>query len=91
MSKASHIYNLVLELPSGERAALVCDILDTLPAGEEHDDHLAEARRRSREMDENPVIATLSLCSDDERSGTAEKAFRPTSNGSAAMKRIFLP
>ena len=57
MSKASDIYNLVLELPSGERAALACDILDTLPAGGEHDDDLAEARRRSKEMDENPEIA----------------------------------
>ena len=58
MSKASDIYTQVLDLPEDQRAALACDILDTLPASlSEEDEGLAEAQRRSKELDENPEIA----------------------------------
>ncbi len=58
MSKVSHLFRQVLDLPEDQRAALACDILDSLPASlADKDDGLAEARRRSRELDENPGIA----------------------------------
>ena len=58
MSKASEIYTQVLDLPEGERASLASDILDSLPAIlSDSDDGLAEARRRSKELDENPEMA----------------------------------
>jgi putative addiction module component (TIGR02574 family) len=57
MNKVSELYSQVLELPEDQRASLACDILDTLPAGlSDGDDGLAEAKRRSREMDEDPSI-----------------------------------
>ena len=57
MSKAEEIFSLVLELPEDQRASLASDILDSLPASmSDDDDGLAEARRRSREMDEDPSI-----------------------------------
>ena len=57
MSKVSDIYSQVLDLPEDQRAGLACDILDTLPASlSDVDDGLAEARRRSKEMDEDPSI-----------------------------------
>ena len=58
MSKASEIYTQVLDLPEDQRASLACDILDSLPASlSDDDDGLAEARRRSKELDENPDMA----------------------------------
>ncbi len=58
MSKASEIYSQVLDLPEDQRASLACDILDSLPASlSDDDDGLAEARRRSKELDENPSMA----------------------------------
>jgi putative addiction module component (TIGR02574 family) len=57
MSKVSDIYSQVLDLPEDQRASLASDILDTLPANlSDDDDGLAEARRRSKEMDEDPSI-----------------------------------
>lgn len=57
MNKVSELYSQVLELPEDQRASLACDILDTLPAGlSDGDDGLAEAKRRSKEMDENPEM-----------------------------------
>jgi putative addiction module component (TIGR02574 family) len=57
MSKVSDIYSQVLDLPEDQRALLASDILDTLPANlSDDDDGLAEARRRSKEMDEDPSI-----------------------------------
>jgi len=58
MSKVSDIYAQVLDLPEDQRASLACDILDTLPASlSDDDDGMAEARRRSKELDENPDLA----------------------------------
>lgn len=57
MSKLSDIYSQVLDLPEDQRASLASDILDTLPANlSDNDDGLAEARRRSKQMDEDPSI-----------------------------------
>jgi putative addiction module component (TIGR02574 family) len=57
MSKVSDIYSQVLDLPEDQRASLASDILDTLPANlSDDDDGLAEARRRSKEMDADPSI-----------------------------------
>ena len=57
MSKVSDIYSQVLNLPEDQRASLASDILDTLPANlSDNDEGLAEARRRSKEMDEDPSI-----------------------------------
>lgn len=57
MSKALEIYHQVLDLPEDQRASLVADILDTLPASlSDEDEGLAEARRRSQQMDEEPNI-----------------------------------
>ncbi len=58
MCEAMDIYERVLDLPENQRASLVCDILDSLPASlSEPDDGLSEARRRSKELDETPNIA----------------------------------
>ena len=57
MSKLSDIYSQVLDLPEDQRASLASDILDTLPANlSDNDDGLAEARRRSKQMDEDLSI-----------------------------------
>ena len=57
MNKVSELYSQVLGLPEDQRASLACDILDTLPAGlSDEDEGLAEAKRRSKEMDEDPSI-----------------------------------
>lgn len=58
MSKVSNIYTQALDLPEDQRASLASDILDSLPAIlSDADDGLAEARRRSKELDENPSMA----------------------------------
>ena len=58
MCKVEEIFSLVLDLPEDQRASLASDILDSLPANMSDDDNsLAEARRRSHEMDEDPSIA----------------------------------
>ncbi len=56
MFTLSEIEELVVALPEDERSILACRLLDTLSA-EDHDqdgDGLAEAQRRSAEMDTNP-------------------------------------
>jgi hypothetical protein len=58
MSKVSDIFTQVLDLSENQRASLACNILNTLPATlSDDDDGLAEARRRSKELDENPDLA----------------------------------
>lgn len=58
MSNVSDIYSQVLDLPEDQRASLVCDILDSLPSPlHDEDEGLAEARRRSQQMDEDPSIS----------------------------------
>jgi len=45
------------KLPEGDRAKLAATLLQTLPlALADDDDGIAEARRRSRELDENPEL-----------------------------------
>jgi putative addiction module component (TIGR02574 family) len=55
MATASEIGMLALRLPESDRAKLAADLLDSLPGIlTEDDDGLAEARRRSEEMDRDP-------------------------------------
>ncbi|MCH7227565.1 addiction module protein [Haloferula sp. A504] len=54
--KLKEIQESALELPDSDRAALAAELLGSLPAVlVEDDDGLAEARRRSRELDEDPA------------------------------------
>ena len=55
MKNHSKLLEEVLALPDGQRAALACDILDTLP-GDLGENDLTETKRRSKEMDENPEL-----------------------------------
>ncbi len=55
MATAAEIGTLALRLPESDRAKLAADLLDSLPGIlTEDDDGLAEARRRSEEMDRDP-------------------------------------
>ena len=46
-----------LDLPDSARAALALELLDSLPAVlVEDDEGIAEARRRSRELDDDPSM-----------------------------------
>ena len=55
MATAAEIEMLALRLPESDRAKLAADLLDSLPGIlTEDDDGLAEARRRSEEMDRDP-------------------------------------
>ncbi len=54
--KLKEIQESALELPDSERATLAAELLGSLPAVlVEDDDGIAEARRRSRELDEDPT------------------------------------
>ena len=55
--KFQEIQCRAMELPDGERANLAAELLGSLPAMlVENDDGIAEARRRSRELAENPAV-----------------------------------
>ena len=55
MATAAEIGMLALRLPESDRAKLAADLLDSLPGIlTEDDDGLAEARRRSEEMNRDP-------------------------------------
>lgn len=51
------IHAHALELPEDQRAKLAGDLLASLPSVlHDEDDGIAEARRRSKELDENPEM-----------------------------------
>ena len=53
----AEIENLVCQLPESDRAKLAAGLLDSLPGIlVEEDDGLAEALRRSEEMDRDPSL-----------------------------------
>jgi len=53
--KLKEIQKSALELPDSDRATLAAELLGSLPAVlVEDDDGIAEARRRSKELDEDP-------------------------------------
>lgn len=55
--KLEEIQCRAMELPDGERASLAAELLGSLPAMlVDRDDGIAEARRRSRELAENPAV-----------------------------------
>lgn len=55
--KFEEIQSRAMELPDGERASLAAELLGSLPAILlDSDDGIAEARRRSRELKENPAV-----------------------------------
>jgi hypothetical protein len=57
MVNASELFAQAAQLPEKDRAMLASEILSTLPSGlVDADDGIAEAKRRSSEMDENPEI-----------------------------------
>ena len=58
MDKTLDIFRQVLELPENKRAALASHLLESLPASlVDEDEGIEEARRRSKELDENPGMA----------------------------------
>ncbi len=61
--KLAEIQQRAMELPDSERAALAAELLGSLPAVlVEDDDGIAEARRRSKELNNDPSMG----CSWDE-------------------------
>lgn len=57
MATLAEIQSLVFALPESDRAKLASDLLDSLPAMlVEDDEGLAEALRRSDEMDRDPSV-----------------------------------
>jgi hypothetical protein len=55
--KLEEIFREAEKLPEGDRAKLAATLLQTLPVAlADEDDGIAEARRRSRELDENPEL-----------------------------------
>ena len=61
--KLEEIQKCALDLPDSDRAALAAELLVSLPAIlVEEDDGVAEALRRSKELDEDPAMG----CSWDE-------------------------
>ena len=54
MVTLAEIETLVFKLPESDRARLAADLLDSLPGGLVDDEGLAEALRRSEEMDRDP-------------------------------------
>jgi putative addiction module component (TIGR02574 family) len=53
----AEIENLALKLPESDRAKLAAELLDSLPGVlVEDEEGLAEAERRSEEMDRNPSV-----------------------------------
>ena len=59
----AEMQKFAMEMPDSDRAALAADLLGSLPAVlVDEDEGVAEALRRSRELDENPSMG----CSWDE-------------------------
>lgn len=57
MVTISEIESLALKLPESDRARLAADLLDSLPGVlVDEDEGLAEAHRRSEEMDRDPSV-----------------------------------
>ncbi len=55
--KLEELQRCALDLPDSERAALAAELLVSLPAVlVDEDDGVAEAIRRSKELDENPSM-----------------------------------
>jgi hypothetical protein len=55
--KLEEIFREAEKLPEGDRAKLAAGLLQTLPVTlADEDDGIAEARRRSRELDEQPEL-----------------------------------
>ena len=53
--KLEELQQRALELPDSDRATLAAELLTSLPAVlVDDDDGIAEARRRSKELDEDP-------------------------------------
>ena len=56
--KLEEIQRRALELPEGDRASLAAELLVSLPAVlSDNDGGIAEARRRSQELNEDPSVA----------------------------------
>lgn len=57
MVTLTEIETLALNLPQSDRAKLVADLLDSLPwVLDDDDEGVAEALRRSEEMDRDPSV-----------------------------------
>jgi hypothetical protein len=55
--KLEEIFREAEKLPEGDRAKLAATLLQTLPVAlADEDDGVAEARRRSKELDDNPEM-----------------------------------
>lgn len=58
MQTLAELEHGAMELPENERAVLAAHLLNSLPAClSDEDDGVAEALRRERELDQNPVVA----------------------------------
>ena len=56
--KLKEVQDSAMQLPDAQRATLAAELLCSLPAVlMDQDDGIAEARRRSRELVENPAAA----------------------------------
>jgi len=54
--KFAEVQHHAMELPDSDRAALAAELLHSLPAVlADDDDGVTEARRRARELDEDPA------------------------------------
>ncbi len=54
--KPEELHKSAMGLPDGERARLAADLLGSLPITlVDPDDGIAEARRRARELEQNPA------------------------------------
>lgn len=55
--KLEELQKCVMELPDGDRARLATELLGSLPSVlVDPDDGIAEARRRARELAQNPSV-----------------------------------
>lgn len=55
--KVEELRKHAMELPDSDRASLAADLLVSLPAVlVDEDDGIGEARRRSKELDEDPSV-----------------------------------
>lgn len=58
MQTLAELEHGAMELPENERAVLAAHLLNSLPAClSDEDEGVAEALRRERELDQNPVVA----------------------------------